>query len=706
LVLHVWHLRNTRQLREAIRSLALRVAVLEQKGAQAVEPQTAPPVRTEVAAGVPPPLPVAAAAPRPRSGLDVENVVGVKLFAWMGGLALFIGLAFAMKYAFENNLITPSLRVLGGACIGAALVASGLAMARRGFRAPAFSLCATGVLVLYSAAYAAHAFYGLVPLWVSTAAMIAVTAGALLLAVRLDAQVIVVLGILGGFLTPALLWPGGNRPVPLFAYVAVLNLGAAIVAIHKRWSWMVALAAAATVVTEFVWLIEFLDAETASIARWVFLLFLAQFGAIAFMRQRLAPAENWTIIATAITGFAGIAAAGVFANAADAVMTDASFVLPFLLVCNTGLLLVVLARRSAGAGVARDSIAAIALLLTWAVEFGWHEDHFSAGNAGAPLVWYVAIFALFVAFPYFAPRPERSPWTIAAVAGPLQFWLVYRGVTAAYPSLANGLLPAAFALPYLFGVWFLTKRRGVTLASADQRLVSQSTAALLFLSLVVAVQFRREWITIGWALEGVALLLLYRRIPSPQLRWTAVAVLCAAFGRLALNPAGWEYHPRSSVPIWNWYLYAYGITAVCLLAAARLLTGRDKIPARLLYTLGTITAFLLLNIEIADYFSVGPTLTFSFTGNFARDMTYSIAWALFAFAVVLIGMRQKARAARYAGIALLLFTLAKLFLHDFANLGPLYRIGAFIGVALILIVASFVYQRFLAPAAGERDAAA
>jgi uncharacterized membrane protein len=48
---------------------------------------------------------------------------------------------------------------------------------------------------------------------------------------------------------------------------------------------------------------------------------------------------------------------------------------------------------------------------------------------------------------------------------------------------------------------------------------------------------------------------------------------------------------------------------------------------------------------------------------------------------------------------LLIATLVKLFLHDFASLGPLYRIGAFIGVAIILIVASFVYQRFLKPPA-------
>jgi uncharacterized membrane protein len=44
-------------------------------------------------------------------------------------------------------------------------------------------------------------------------------------------------------------------------------------------------------------------------------------------------------------------------------------------------------------------------------------------------------------------------------------------------------------------------------------------------------------------------------------------------------------------------------------------------------------------------------------------------------------------------------TFAKLFLHDLDSLTQLYRIGAFIAVAVIAIVASFVYQRFLLPRA-------
>ncbi|MGZ8921084.1 MAG: DUF2339 domain-containing protein, partial [Limisphaerales bacterium] len=50
-------------------------------------------------------------------------------------------------------------------------------------------------------------------------------------------------------------------------------------------------------------------------------------------------------------------------------------------------------------------------------------------------------------------------------------------------------------------------------------------------------------------------------------------------------------------------------------------------------------------------------------------------------------------------------TLLKLFLHDLTQLDALFRIGAFIGVAIILIFASWMYQRFLSPSRSARNAA-
>ena len=73
------------------------------------------------------------------------------------------------------------------------------------------------------------------------------------------------------------------------------------------------------------------------------------------------------------------------------------------------------------------------------------------------------------------------------------------------------------------------------------------------------------------------------------------------------------------------------MVAARLLAPPRNLVLNQNAPP-LLNSCGAILAFVLLNIEIADYFTKPGAyeLTFQFSGNFARDMSYSIAWALFA----------------------------------------------------------------------------
>src|SRR4029077_5016712 len=207
-----------------------------------------------------------------------------------------------------------------------------------------------------------------------------------------------------------------------------------------------------------------------------------------------------------------------------------------------------------------------------------------------------------------------------------------------------------------------------------------------------------------------ALCWLFRRVPHPGLRLTGVALLVVVFVRLAVNPAVLSYHPRAAFPIFNWYLYTYGIATACLFVASRFLApprnlflGHNVRP--LLYALGTVLAFFTVNIEIADYFSTPgvAALTFQFSGNFARDMSYSITWALFALLLLIIGIRKRIAPTRYAGLALLGITVVKLFFHDLSQLDQLYRIGAFIAVAVIAILASFLYQRFLAAVAKNNE---
>src|SRR4030095_15510417 len=99
----------------------------------------------------------------------------------------------------------------------------GILNRRETYRVAAQTLCGTGVVILYAASFAAHGFYQLVGNTTAFGFMAGVTVVAFLLAVRLPAMVVAILGLLGGFLTPVLLSTGVDHPVGLFGYVAILN---------------------------------------------------------------------------------------------------------------------------------------------------------------------------------------------------------------------------------------------------------------------------------------------------------------------------------------------------------------------------------------------------------------------------------------------------------------------------------------------------
>jgi len=294
-------------------------------------------------------------------------------------------------------------------------------------------------------------------------------------------------------------------------------------------------------------------------------------------------------------------------------------------------------------------------------------------------------------------------WASAALAAPLHFYLVYDVVRVTHPhSGMLGLVPALFAIPSLLGLVALLRLIPTDSPARNAQLALFGGAALFFITLIFPIQFDRQWITLGWALEGAVLCWLFHRVPHSGLRVAGIGLLLVCFARLVFNPAVLAYHARAATPIFNWYFYTYGIAAVCFFVAAKLLApprnvvlNQNVLP--LLNSCGTILAFVLLNIEIADYFTKPGAyeLTFQFSGNFARDMSYSIAWALFALLLLIVGIRKHSRGARYAGLVLLCVVLLKLFFHDLSQLQQLYRIAALIVVAIIAIVASFLYQRFL-----------
>ena len=77
----------------------------------------------------------------------------------------------------------------------------------------------------------------------------------------------------------------------------------------------------------------------------------------------------------------------------------------------------------------------------------------------------------------------------------------------------------------------------------------------------------------------------------------------------------------------------------------------------------------------------------------ARQSMLSGAWAIYAAATSAVGIRRALPAIRYFAIALFGLTLVKVFLVDLQTLGGIYCIAAFFVVGVVLLLASFLYQR-------------
>src|SRR5438477_9025386 len=259
-----------------------------------------------------------------------------------------------------------------------------------------------------------------------------------------------------------------------------------------------------------------------------------------------------------------------------------------------------------------DLLACVALGSTILLEHAWHFTHFKKEYAGTPIFWYLGFTAVFTIFPFIFHRQfarKSTVWASGALAAPLHFYLVYNVVRTTHPhSGVLGLVPAAFAIPSLLGLVALLRLTPKESPGRNAQLALFGGAALFFITLIFPFQFDRQWITFGWALEGAALCWLFHRVPHPGLRIAGVGLLLVCFARLVCNPTVLAYHARAATPIFNWYLYSYGIVAVSFMVAARLLAPPRNMVLKqnappLLNSCGAILAFVLLNIEIADYFT-------------------------------------------------------------------------------------------------------
>ena len=224
------------------------------------------------------------------------------------------------------------------------------------------------------------------------------------------------------------------------------------------------------------------------------------------------------------------------------------------------------------------------------------------------------------------------------------------------------------------------------------------------LTLAIGLQWTGAPLTVAWSLEGLALLLLCGKFPLPRLAWTGFFLLAFLFVRNGLSQAFVQLDPAGMQALRT----MFATMVFCCMAGAwwvqkkvtpRLPGGRSsglRVLVAALNIFGAILLFIWMNTEISCGFAApgDRPLMIQFGSSVAQDLTISIAWSLFALGLIATGFDIRSSRVRMAGLALLGITLLKVVCYDISSLGQLYRVGALVGLAAIVLISSFLYQKF------------
>lgn len=305
---------------------------------------------------------------------------------------------------------------------------------------------------------------------------------------------------------------------------------------------------------------------------------------------------------------------------------------------------------------------------------------------------------LFALWPLLRTTPwidRANAWRIAALSLLPQFFLVRELFTARWSSAP--IFALAFAFEIVAGaaaVWLFVRRASEDRAQRVGR-IWFSCAAILFAAMIVPLQIDREPFAITLALFAAGIALFHVRIDARPLAWVAVAALGVALLRLDVWGA-FESWPHSPVRLWNWVGYTHLLPGIAAVVTATCLRRAGAVvPAAFTGILAVLFVFTWINLEIANAFTSQARFTLRYEHTQARDLIVSIAWIVYAIALLLVGVSKQRGALRWASLVLFLLTIGKVFLFDLGHLQGLHRAASVAGLGVSLLLVSVLYQRFV-----------
>jgi len=597
--------------------------------------------------------------------------------------------------------------VILGLLGGAALTVIGQRFVQSGYRLSGQALSGGGIGIIYLAIFAAHRWYELIGRPVAFAGMILTTAFAAWLADRQRSQLLALMAVTVGFGTPFLIGGDGDAQISLFTYDAILVAGTLYLARRRSWPALDLVSYVLTLLTIGSWAEVYYTPDAYLVTQLFLTLFLVLF---LFVLR-----EHWAAAATNPLA----ALVQVTLSLAPLLYHIAS--LTILFPHQFALLVYLIAFTLAGLIVARQLHTPWLRIVIWIAAalpfYVFVEQRVGSRWLIATWITLIAIYGLHLFAQVHRIDEERAP---ARLPGGEIFLLHANGLWLLF--CVEGLIAprrtgewaasAAFAL----AVWYGALSGAAWRWHRDAALHAIAWASAL-VAIGCAIQFNGPWFIVSLATEGAVLVWLALHTHRPWVQAWGGALLALATLRaigLLTEPAPVSYwtlvNPRALSCLF----------VVCLLYALAWLQARyDSTPGASATTLTRATLILAANVltvavmstEIDAFYERRAWQTGATTGvggettaDVARQLTFSVAWALYAMVLVAVGIWRNYRPIRYFAILLFAITIGKVFLVDLSTLDRVYKMLSVMALGVILLIASYLYQRLRSEAPGGPNA--
>jgi uncharacterized membrane protein len=657
-------------LEERTRALEARLAELE--GRRPVTPRPSLPVREWVAPRRSIPTPKV----RRKLGVEgVEDLLGGRVLAWVGGLAVLVGIVFLLAIAVSRGWIGEEARTVMAGVASLALLGFGVRLfEHRGRTEAALAATAVGIAGLFATVTVASQVYELIPGLLGLAGAIAIGAVATALAIHWRAQGIGALGIVGALLGPVLVDAPNTGGAMALLFVATAS--ATAVLMWQRWNW---LAFATFLLTAPQWVWWLLDAEPGAVPAVLALsgfglLYVA--GAAGFEIRMSAPRLRVSSTVLLALNALVLGAAGWLALDSDG-----------------WLVALAAAHLAAGlAGVRSKRVSHELSLVAFGLGTILGDVAFSQLASGLPLVLGWAAGAVGFAGLVKLTRARSADLAFASLGLGGHITLALGQALASANS--DDLGPALAALGAVAVGCFVSAR----LAQDGHRVwrIVLDALGLAVVAYLSAIAFDGLALVLAWSAEAVALTRLAHGSKDPVATAGAGAFLGGALaltlGELAA-PDALVYGLDPALP-------ALGALAAVAGATALAAFWLPALHPRLRPALGVAAALVVLYAVsaalVTPFQPGGETAGLPLAELGIRQQgqaLLSALWALVGLGALVGGLVRDARALRLGGLALLATAVGKVFLFDLSSLTSVYRVASFIVLGLLLLCGAFAWQR-------------